>query len=319
MVDTNASGAMTGQVKMLCEMGFPQTVARKALDRTNWDVEAAAEWCIAHCEEDIPESDPSENTGNSDNPAAEAYIIPDYDDDDTGKNEDIEFEKITFGTIKVTFTEEEFESRKREYEAFVPEPESIIQLEFLGIGHALAKKALRICRGDIERSADWAFNNWNSPTEEDDETVLLEQTRHVQNQISDLQKEGEEILKQMVKEKSNPTTDFVTEMVEKLEGRRSKTSTMSGLPTKPRAMKQRARDIQSVPDPSGSPTTQALRDLMADLGTSPLVTTPQYNIPFQPTPPQNCSGLLHPQIPTLLVTDDSDYNPVSEAEFKVMP
>ena len=97
-----------------------------------------------------------------------AFIIPDYDENDTGINEPIEFTNYTFGRIRRECTDEEFEYRRREFEEFVPDEKSIKELEFCGIGHALAKKALRICRGDIERSADWAFNNWNSPTDEDE-------------------------------------------------------------------------------------------------------------------------------------------------------
>ena len=42
-LDEKDKEPMTGEVKMLCEMGFSQSMARKALDRTRWDVEAAAE------------------------------------------------------------------------------------------------------------------------------------------------------------------------------------------------------------------------------------------------------------------------------------
>ena len=34
----------------------------------------------------------------------------------------------------------------------------------------LAKKALRITRGDVERAADWAFNNWDSPIDDEDDS-----------------------------------------------------------------------------------------------------------------------------------------------------
>ena len=52
-LDEKDKEPMTGEVKILCEMGFSQSMARKALDRTRWDVEAAAEWCIAHIGEEI--------------------------------------------------------------------------------------------------------------------------------------------------------------------------------------------------------------------------------------------------------------------------
>ena len=46
-------------------------------------------------------------------------------------------------------------------------------------------QALRICRGDIERSADWAFNNWDSPCDEESEAAaILDHTQRVQNEIS---------------------------------------------------------------------------------------------------------------------------------------
>ena len=322
--DVNAV-PITGQVKLLCEMGFSQALARKALDRTSWDVEAAAEWCIVHCEEDVVD-DQSHNT-NDDHPQTipDTFIVPDYDEAESGKNDTIEFQKVKLETVRRTFTEEEFESRRREYEDFVPDEDSIMQLEFLGIGHALAKKALRICRGDIERSADWAFNNWDSPTDDEDingvdEAALMTKAQNVQGQISDLQREGEEILKQMEKEKGNPSTDFVAEMVQKMEGRQSHTArplTVSS--SKPRAVRQKSskkdssKNVQNKNEPSGSPTTQALRDLMADLGASPLTfRSPQFSIPFQPTPPQHCPSLIQP-IPSLIsLTDDSDFNPVSE-------
>ena len=55
------------------------------------------------------------------------------------------------------------------------------------------------------------------------ENVLLEKTNRVRSEIEDLHREGEEIRKQMEKERQNPTTDFVTEMVSKMEGRKSHT------------------------------------------------------------------------------------------------
>ena len=311
---------------MLCEMGFSQSLARRALDRTRWDVESAAEWCIAHCEEDNAVADNSNAAGvnvgadEGDGPSSggEAFVIPDFDDNETGKNDTLEFEQIKFGRIKITYTEEEFESRRREYEAYEPDEESIHQLEFLGIGHALARKALRICRGDIERSADWAFNNWNSPTEDDSpEKDLLEQTQHVRNQISDLQREGEEIMKQMAKEKANPTTDFVTEMVERLEGRKSKPMAMS----KPQPVRGRGnRRLNASPHAerplvTGSPTTQALHDLMADLGGSPAgFMSPPRSLPQMQTPPTRpfVTSLLPTQN---LMLDDSDFNPTSDVSL----
>ena len=33
----------------------------------------------------------------------------------------------------------------------------------------LARKALRITRGDVERAADWAFNNWDTPIDDEDD------------------------------------------------------------------------------------------------------------------------------------------------------
>ena len=36
----------------------------------------------------------------------------------------------------------------------------------------LARKALRITRGDVERAADWAFNNWDSPIDDEDDGAL---------------------------------------------------------------------------------------------------------------------------------------------------
>ena len=45
--------APTGTVRILVEMGFSEKLARKALDRTAWDVEAAADWCCMHMDEEL--------------------------------------------------------------------------------------------------------------------------------------------------------------------------------------------------------------------------------------------------------------------------
>jgi hypothetical protein len=136
---------------------------------------------------------------------------------------------------KRQFTEEEFEKRQREYTEFVFDPESVALLESFGIPNGLAKKALRICKGEIERSADWAFNNWDSPIYEDDleeplvtEETVTAQAKKVKDELSSLQREGQELMRQMAKEKRDPTTDFVTEMVDRLEGRKS--SSQSAIP-----------------------------------------------------------------------------------------
>ena len=52
--------APTGTVRILVEMGFSEKLARRALDRTAWDVEAAADWCCMHLDEEdtIPDITP---------------------------------------------------------------------------------------------------------------------------------------------------------------------------------------------------------------------------------------------------------------------
>lgn len=134
----------------------------------------------------------------------------------------------------------------------------------------------------------------------------------------------------MAKEKTNPTTDFVTEMVERLEGRSSKGIINSGSRARPaaRPVPKKRQNIAPTSDAAiGSPTTMALRDLMNDLGASPLANSPQLPVEPENLIPRGApliSSLIDPpRIPSLLVTEQQNSTfpaneTVSEAEPSTM-
>ena len=51
--EDNEIGPVCEEIRMLCDMGFSQKRARKALDRSGWDVEGAAEWLLINPEEEV--------------------------------------------------------------------------------------------------------------------------------------------------------------------------------------------------------------------------------------------------------------------------
>ncbi|CBY12040.1 unnamed protein product [Oikopleura dioica] len=266
--EESENGPVCDEIRMLFEMGFSQKLARKALDRASWDVEGAAEWLLMNPEQEIP----SANHEISAKPSSATFSIENYEGE-LASEENPVFAKITLTRETRQFTEEEFEKRQREYTEFVFDPESVALLESFGIPTGLAKKALRICKGEIERSADWAFNNWDSPIYEDDleeplvtEESVTAQAKKVKDELNSLQREGQELMRQMAKEKRNPTTDFVTEMVDRLEGR--KAASQSAIPRAIRPKKKLETPNEALAA-SASPTTQAMLELMDDLEIQP--------------------------------------------------
>ena len=127
----------TGTVKILIEMGFSEKLARKALDRTAWDIEAAAEWCCMHLDEPIDENvPPSTGTGEVSEPSdaseEKPFEIPRDTSEEEIKNDPIEFSTFEWTSRRFEFNEEEFERRARSYNPFEPTELQIQQLEMLG-------------------------------------------------------------------------------------------------------------------------------------------------------------------------------------------
>ena len=232
---------VTGTVKILVEMGFGEKLARKALDRTAWDLEAAAEWCCMHLDEGLEPEEPvqPENTENSGSPTAyeppDTFIVPNEYQEELVRNDPIEFKTFEWKTKRFALPDDDYVPR--EFTMYQPTEEQVQQLEYLGIMRGLAVKSLRITRGDVERAADWAFNNWDSPIDESDlelaanpnaelpelesvdeiqltEEEIAAKTRRVQETISQLQQEGQLLLKEI----KDPKKEFVEAMVAKIEG-----------------------------------------------------------------------------------------------------
>ena len=110
-----------------------------------------------------------DNTGESS--VEKPFVIPEMFQSDDIKNEAILFSKFEWKSRHFEYNDDEFERRARNYNPFQPTELQIQQLEMLGILRPLARKALRITRGDVERAADWAFNNWDSPIDDNDEDL----------------------------------------------------------------------------------------------------------------------------------------------------
>ena len=89
----------------------------------------------------------------------EAYKLP-AKSDAPFTNEEIVFHRIDLTNKKRSLPDFDYTPRKR----YIPNELDIQQLELLGIHRPLAIKSLRICGGSVERAADWAFNNWDTPT-----------------------------------------------------------------------------------------------------------------------------------------------------------
>ena len=157
--------APTGTVRILIEMGFSEKLARKALDRTAWDVEAAADWCCMHME-DAEVSNASSSVVSHEDPE-EAYHLSEDADGACLTNEEIIFRKVDLTSNRQRVFEFDYTPKVRKM--YMPTELDIQQLELLGIHRLLAIKSLRICGGSVERAADWAFNNFDTPTDDVEE------------------------------------------------------------------------------------------------------------------------------------------------------
>jgi len=126
----------TGTVKILIEMGFSEKLARKALDRTAWDIEAAAEWCCMHLddpvEDNVVTAPPSGDQPNDDSSEEKPFEVPKDTLESEIKNDPIEFSTFEWTSRRFEFNGEEFERRARNYNPFEPTELQIQQLEMLG-------------------------------------------------------------------------------------------------------------------------------------------------------------------------------------------
>ena len=128
----------TGTVKILVEMGFSEKLARKALDRTAWDIEAAAEWCCMHLDEPLDDNvqpTPGEVTGSDPSSVSseeKPFEIPKDTLEEDIKNDTIEFSTFEWTSRRFEYNDEEFERKARNYNPFEPTELQIQQLEMLG-------------------------------------------------------------------------------------------------------------------------------------------------------------------------------------------